>query len=208
MEPRRDFYPLQTPAIPAPFFQAVKGTEVTKTHFATVPIEAAIRAGRPDAGAHLPLVMVADDEALIVQTLISILNSHGLATMPALDGTTALEMARLAPPDLLISDVKMPGRDGFELALEVSKAAPGCDVILFSGEPSSIDKADEYRARGLDFLLMLKPVHPADLLACIFELLGTRGWPVPEKVPSPMANPSDLFFLGRASIGHRKACRR
>jgi CheY-like chemotaxis protein len=175
------------------------------THFATVPVEIAVRAAKLELEPPLPLALVVDDEALIVHTLVSILNGHGLATVPALDASTALEMARLAPPDVLITDVKMPCMDGFELACEVSKIAPDCDIILLSGEPSTFNRAADCRARGFDFVVMVKPVHPTDLLACVFELLSMRGWLVPEVKPSREANPSDLIFLDSFYPGHRKS---
>ncbi len=170
-----------------------------QTYFPTVPVEVALRRARPDSEPPLPLVMVADDESLIVETLMAILNANGLAAVPAMDGHSALEMARLAPPDILITDVKMPGLDGFALAREFSRCAPSCDTILLSGEPSSSDRAAEYRAQGLDFVLMIKPVHPLDLLACVFELLSLRGWLFPHHIPQRRNNPSDMVFLGPLS---------
>ena len=183
----------------------MKGAVEMKTHFTIVPVETAVRAARFTMEPPLPLVLVVDEEALILQTLVLILNGHGLATMPALDASSALDLARLAPPDVLIANVKMPGKDGFELACEVSKIAPDCDIILLSGEPSSFDRAAGYRAQGFDFVVMVKPVHPSDLVACTFELLSLRGWLVPDEMPSRDANPSDPVFLGPFYPGRKRA---
>jgi len=174
------------------------------THFPTVPLETAIQTARVETEPPPPLVLVVDDEVLIVETLSAILNSHGLATMPALDGSAALELAQLAPPDVLIADAAMLGMDGFELALGVSRIAPNCDVILMSGEPSTCDLAAEYRARGCDFVLLIKPVHPQDLLACVFELLSLRGWLVPAEIGSRKNNPSDMVSLDPVPLRNRK----
>jgi len=178
-----------------------------KTHFPTVPLQIALQRAKPDQNSLLPLVLVADDEQIIVETLQAVLNMRGLATAPAFDGKEALDMARLAPPDVLIADVSMPGMDGFELALEFSKIAPNCDIILISGEPSSCSRAAEYRAQGCDFVLMMRPVHPQDLLACVFELLSLRGWLIPEPVPFRQTNLSDVILFDSLSASRRRSHR-
>jgi CheY-like chemotaxis protein len=173
------------------------------THFPRVPVELALQAD-VDVKPPIPLVYVVDDDPLIAVTLISILNGHGLAAIPVFNETEALELARLIPPDLLITDVAMPGTDGFALAIEVTKAAPDCDIIFISGEPSTLDLAAEYRAQGFDFVMLIKPVHPLDLLSCVFELLGHRGWLVPAGIQPRNTNPSDAIFLAPASLHARK----
>lgn len=162
-----------------------------KTHFRTVPVQSAMQRGKVDTAPSPPLVLVVDDEALIASTLATILNGRGLATMTALDGAAGLELACLAPPDVLITDIAMPGMDGFQLALEVARTNPECDIVLLSGEPSTCNRAAEYRAAGLDFVLLIKPAHPLDLLACVFELLSPRGWSISGEIPARSINPSD-----------------
>src|SRR3954467_10999144 len=96
----------------------------------------------------LPLVLVVDDEPLVVETLRIIFSGNGLSVITAADGLEALEMARLMPPDVLISDVAMPGLNGFDLAVEVQTTVPECDIILITGEPSTWDRAVGYHALG------------------------------------------------------------
>lgn len=176
----------------------------TYTYFPVVPLESVIQQATLKEEPPQPLVLVVNDESLIVETLSAILNRHGLATIPALDGCAALDLARLAPPDMLITDAAMLGMNGFELALQVSAIAPDCDIVLMSGEPSTCDRAVEYRAKGFDFVLLMKPVNPQDLLACVFELLNLRGWPVPAGTESRRNNPSDLVWLEPVSARNRK----
>jgi CheY-like chemotaxis protein len=146
------------------------------THFPTVPIEFALqKSGGTDFERPLPLVLVADDEPLIAESLAAILNGNGLAALTATDGHSALEIARLMPPEMLITDVVMPGMNGFDLAIEVSQATPDCEIILFSGQASTTDLAELHRATGHNFVLLVKPVHPTDLLAHVFGRLRARG---------------------------------
>jgi DNA-binding response OmpR family regulator len=120
-----------------------------------------------------PIVMVVDDEHLIADTLAAILSNRGFAPLVAYDGKSALEIARVIPPDLLISDVVMPGMSGIELAIALVRTMPDCKVLLFSGQASTIDLLAEECVRGHDFTALTKPIHPTDLLAHISECLET-----------------------------------
>jgi CheY-like chemotaxis protein len=160
------------------------------THFPTVPAEQArqnVSAG--DIQRPLPLVLVVDDEPLIAETLAAILNNSGLAALTAPDGPAALEIARLMPPEMLISDVAMPGMNGFELAVELTKAIPDCEIILFSGQATNSELEAMNRAAGRHFVTLVKPVHPADLLACVCEQLGPRGFSIPAEVAARSPGP-------------------
>ena len=160
------------------------------THFATVPVELALRNVEACAIERpLPLVLVVDDEPLIAETLAAILNNSGLAALTAPDGLAALEIARLMPPEILISDVAMPRMNGFDLAVEITKAIPDCDVILFSGQANSSDLEAMNQAIGGSFVTLVKPVHPADLLASVYERLGPRGFEIPAELVSRTPTP-------------------
>ncbi len=90
--------------------------------------------------------------------------------LTAYDGEHALELAEVAPPDLLLSDVMMgPGMDGTELAIALIELCPQCKVLLFSGHAATRDLLEKARAGGHNFTLLNKPLHPADLLARITE---------------------------------------
>lgn len=118
-----------------------------------------------------PRVFVVDDEDVIASTLAMILRSQGGFNARSFTKPhDALEAARLDPPDLLISDVVMPQLSGIELAIQVREHCPGCKVLLFSGQAATFSLLDTAQANGYDFELILKPVHPSDLLARIRNL--------------------------------------
>jgi DNA-binding NtrC family response regulator len=110
-------------------------------------------------------VYVVDDESVIAQTLAMILNSSGFKATAFDHPKKALAAAQECSPELLITDVVMPGMTGVELAIEFRAKYPGCKVLLFSGQASTSDLLDQARMQGHDFDLLLKPVHPTDLLA-------------------------------------------
>jgi DNA-binding NtrC family response regulator len=121
-----------------------------------------------------PFVLIVDDERIIADTLSIILAKSGYQVMTAYDGSTALGLANRNQPDLLLTDVAMPGMTGIELAIEVTETLPGCKVLLFSGHASTVDALEEVRRQGYDFNLLTKPVHPSDMLRRISECLEFR----------------------------------
>jgi len=114
-------------------------------------------------------IFVVDDEAVISSTLAVILNQSGFQATAFTDPVEAMNAARENAPDLLISDVVMPGMTGVELAIHFREAHPQCRVLLFSGQSVTADLLGKARQDGYDFDLLAKPVHPADLLAKLRE---------------------------------------
>jgi DNA-binding NtrC family response regulator len=122
------------------------------------------------AGRTKRVVLVVDDERVIADTLAVILTRSGFSVITAYEAQSALELASLRKPDLLLSDVMMgPGMDGTQLAMEMVESLPDCKVLLFSGHAATVDLLAKARSMGHNFTLMSKPVHPADLLARITE---------------------------------------
>src|SRR5271167_1979914 len=78
-------------------------------------------------------ILVVDDDPLIADTLVAILRSKNYAASAAYNGLDAMMSAELAPPDILITDVMMPGMNGIDLAVSVRSLIPNCAVLLFSG---------------------------------------------------------------------------
>ncbi len=111
------------------------------------------------------VVFVVDDEAVIAQTLAVILNQAGFQATAFDRPEKAIAAGAELAPDLLISDVMMPGMTGVELAIHFREAQPDCKILLFSGQAATADLLREAREQGYDFDLLSKPVHPPDLLA-------------------------------------------
>lgn len=112
-----------------------------------------------------PKVLVADDEQVIANTLAMILNASNYDARAVYDGTNAVETARTFLPDILLSDVIMPGMSGIEVAIEVQAILPSCKILLFSGQAATSDMLEKARAQNHEFEILSKPVHPNDLLA-------------------------------------------
>jgi DNA-binding NtrC family response regulator len=156
------------------------------TLFPTIPLtELKQRRMEGPRNSQKPVVLIVDDEVIIADTLAAILSQHGLMTMVAYDGASALKIAEIVPPDLLLSDVVMPGLNGIELAVAVKGAIPACKVLLFSGQAATVSLLDIAGEAAADFTILSKPIHPKDLLARVSQSLET---PI-NKVEAPLVQP-------------------
>jgi CheY-like chemotaxis protein len=112
-----------------------------------------------------PKVLVADDERVIADTLSIILNQSGFEATAVYSGEKAVEMARILRPNMLISDVIMTDMNGIDAAIQIRGILPDCKILLFSGQAATADLLEGARAKGHEFEILAKPVHPQDLLA-------------------------------------------
>jgi DNA-binding NtrC family response regulator len=135
-----------------------------------------------------PLILIVDDEPLIVDTLAAIISRTGYRTLRAYGGKMALQLALVARPDLLISDVCMPDLDGPSLAMCVVDSLPRCRVLLASGHATR-HALDATREAGHNFTLLQKPIPPAEMLRHIYLALNT---PTEDYDAAPKSN--GFFF--------------
>jgi CheY-like chemotaxis protein len=112
-------------------------------------------------------VLVVDDEQCIADTLAAILQKSGYQATAVYDAESAMQECELAIPELIITDVVMPGTGGVELAIQVREMYPECRILLFSGQAATADILARARTQGHQFDLLAKPIHPTDLLAKI-----------------------------------------
>ena len=98
-------------------------------------------------------IMIVDDNPALLYALSEIFKNHGYSVRVASDGFSALHGLRERVPDLLLSDLNMPGMSGFELLSVVRRRFPMIAVIAMSGAyggiavPSGI-AADAFYAKG------------------------------------------------------------
>jgi DNA-binding NtrC family response regulator len=116
-----------------------------------------------------PRIFVVDDEPAIASTLALVLNSSGFSATAFTDPLKALRSAENRSPDFLITDVIMPQLNGIDLGVQFKAIYPGCRILLFSGQAATADFMESARKKGHNFDLLVKPVHPKDLLASIGE---------------------------------------
>ncbi|MDH3626532.1 MAG: response regulator [Acidobacteriota bacterium] len=119
----------------------------------------------------LQTILVVDDDAFIRKPLEYILEQEGFEARIACDGDECLEQVKKHRPDLIILDVMMPKRDGFEVCEVLKSDAELRDipVILLSARGRENDQRRGIELGAADF--MTKPYSPSELIGRVRELL-------------------------------------
>jgi signal transduction histidine kinase/CheY-like chemotaxis protein len=110
-------------------------------------------------------ILVADDNADMREYVARLLRQRGWQVDVVGDGRAALDAARRDAPDLILSDVMMPGLDGFELlrALRADMATRQLPVILLSARAGEDARVEGIEAGATDYLV--KPFSARELVA-------------------------------------------
>jgi len=117
-------------------------------------------------------VLVVDDEIALCNLMSTILNSRGYTSFIAHNAEQALDFLTTNSVDILLSDVVMPGMNGYELAEKVRELYPEIKIQIMSGY-SSDDNVHTVFAKQLSQTRLRKPVSGKALLKAINELLST-----------------------------------
>lgn len=117
-------------------------------------------------------ILVADDEPNIVISLEYLLKREGYIVMIARDGEEALAVIRREQPDLVLLDVMMPKKSGFEVCQEVrtDDALQSTKILMLTAKGRDTDVV-KGMALGAD-AYMTKPFSTKDLVQKVANLLG------------------------------------
>ncbi len=129
-------------------------------------------AGATSQTAVAPCILVVDDDRRVVDLLNIALAAHGYRVISAVDGEEAVRIALSKRPDLIVLDVRLPKKSGFEVCeiLRQDPDDPFLPIIMVSAA-SEMDARLQGFARGADDYLA-KPFSPKELIARIKRLLA------------------------------------
>jgi DNA-binding response OmpR family regulator len=113
-------------------------------------------------------ILVVEDSEAIRTPLAAVLSGHGFEVCALPDGSGLETALRTAPPDLVILDVMLPGRDGFAL-LEVVRAVSSAAVVMLTARDTVADRVRGL-SRGADDYV-LKPFAMIELVARVVAVL-------------------------------------
>ncbi len=120
-------------------------------------------------------LLVVDDSTSDLKLLSDILNKAGYTVRPANDGNLALRSMKAKLPAMVLSDIRMPGLDGYELCRRLKESEDSRDipVIFLSVSANPLDKEKAFNIGGVDYIS--KPFEPKEVLARVRAHIRLRA---------------------------------
>ena len=117
-------------------------------------------------------LLVVDDEPNLLRAVAAALRAEGYEVVTARNGREALVRVAESVPDLVISDIRMPGMDGYQLAgqLRASSRTAIVPIIFLTAKDETADRVAGFRS-GVDAYIT-KPFEPDELLAVIQNIIN------------------------------------
>jgi DNA-binding NarL/FixJ family response regulator len=117
-------------------------------------------------------LLIVDDEAKLLRAVAVDLRAEGYDVSTAASGAEALLNVAKSLPDLIISDIRMPGMDGYQLArrLRENSRTALIPIIFLSAKDTTADRIEGFRV-GVD-AYVTKPFEPDELIAIIAGILS------------------------------------
>lgn len=140
------------------------------------------------------------DQAILVKAFLG--SAGGFHVVHAQDGDRAAQLVRSEPWDLLVTDLNLPGIDGFELCRIAKNAHPSLPVLAVTGYTGAHYQEQAFRAGASD--LLTKPLEREEFLAKVGELTGRPMAPARPQVlaVSALAGDAEMGCAG-ALLHHR-----
>jgi DNA-binding response OmpR family regulator len=110
-------------------------------------------------------ILVVEDDPAIMVGLADLLEDEGFGVEQAVDGMKALELFAERPPDLVLLDVMIPEKSGFDVCREIRKKDRATPVIMLTAKGEEVDKVVGLELGADDYIV--KPFSAAELLARI-----------------------------------------
>jgi cyclic di-GMP phosphodiesterase len=128
----------------------------------------------PSNGKPAGTILVVDDLAANLELLERMLSAQGYAVLTARDGEEALSVVAQSPPDVVLTDIRMPRRDGFGLCRELKSTAATrlIPVVLMTGASEADDRIHAIEAGATDVLG--KPIDLPELKARVRSLMQLK----------------------------------
>ncbi len=118
-------------------------------------------------------VLVVEDDAALREALIDTLQAAGLAALAAVDAPSALRLLETEEVALVISDVHMPGQDGYQLLTSIRRLRPDLPVVLMTAYGTVAQAVAAMREGATDYIV--KPFDARALIEMARRQLGARA---------------------------------
>ena len=121
----------------------------------------------------MPHILVVDDEPHIIEVVSAYLAREGYEVDTAADGDSAFELARSLRPQLIVLDVGLPGRSGFDVLRDLRSDGVDSAVIMLTARDDLIDRVAGLELGADDYVT--KPFEPRELVARVGAVLRRQG---------------------------------
>ena len=140
-------------------------------------------------------ILLIEDEPGLQLTITDRLAAEGYAVDTAGDGDSAIRRAQSEPFDLLVLDVMLPGRDGFEVARTLRQGGFTAPILMLTARSEVVDRVVGLKLGADDYLT--KPFEMIELLARIEALL--------RRAPHPGSSGLERYRFGDIAVDVRRA---
>ncbi len=140
-----------------------------------------------------PNVLVVDDESIVVSLIRDTLEDERFNVRTASTGSQALELIRQQPVDLLISDIRMPGMTGIELAKATRELIPDVAVIFVTGYADLNSAKDAIQQGAYDYIM--KPFELDEIRIAVHKALKRKTEDSARKSESNLTSLSKMSTL-------------
>jgi len=110
-------------------------------------------------------VLVVDDDQQVLASISQVIGAHGYNVMTAENAEEALDRMERTRPDIVLTDIRMPGMDGIELAGKIHEGYPEIPVLIMTGYAELNVAVNAIKRGAFDFII--KPMDPDYLLHSI-----------------------------------------
>jgi two-component system alkaline phosphatase synthesis response regulator PhoP len=140
-------------------------------------------------------ILLVEDEPGLVMTLTDRLINEGYAVESCTDGNTGLERGRSEGFDLILLDIMLPGKSGFEVCRSLRQSGVETPVLMLTARSQTVDKVVGLQIGADDYVT--KPFEMVELLARIEALL--------RRIPQQAGKPAEQYQFGSVSVDFRRA---
>ena len=120
-------------------------------------------------------LLIVDDERDLATELAAILRGEGWVVDVAHDGLTGLAMAEYGGYDVVLLDIMLPGRNGYDVLKRIRASDPTTAVVMFSAKDGEFDQSDAFELGADDYVT--KPFSVVVLAARLHAVLRRSGVP-------------------------------
>jgi len=142
-------------------------------------------------------IVVVDDEEALVRLITYNLAKEGFTTIAAYEGTQVIQIIQQEQPDLIILDLMLPGKDGFEICRDLRNTNINTPIIMLTARDDEIDRVLGLELGADDYVT--KPFSVRELMARVKAVLRRQ-----QNRDSAVENPDHELSVGKFTIKPEK----